>query len=119
VLVFLPLVSEWVLLHTYFDVRQIYGEGIRVERYVGKKTVVFSNGEEWHTGLGHTLFMALLCVLGWLLDVWVTRWVARRYAPSVWAKFPGGRGGAATRSVAPVTRRPPASSRDRTRRERV
>lgn len=82
-----PALSHWLLLHENYSSQQIHDEGLRVERFIGKTTVVFSNGDERPVGGWHTLFMMLLFFLWWLLDVWVTCRVARRFAPSVWAEF--------------------------------
>jgi hypothetical protein len=84
-----PAVSQWLALRTHFSGQQIRDENLRVERFVGKTRVVFSNGEERPVPRWHALVLAPLVLAWWLLDLWVTRWVARRFAPTVWAELPG------------------------------
>jgi hypothetical protein len=78
---------RWVVLHYHFDAGQIEEEGLRVERFVKPShAVVFANGEQCPIGTWPTLPCFVLVFSWWGLVGLITREVARRFAPFVWAE---------------------------------
>jgi hypothetical protein len=82
---------DWLILHLHCSLHQIYGEGVRVREIIRPNTVVFTNGARGPIGVWPNLIYGVLLFGWWILDVWITKRFARRFAPTVWAELPENR----------------------------
>lgn len=79
--------SRQVMSHAIYTPKEIRDGDIRVERLVGRRTAVFSNGDRRHFGFWTETAWVVMWLVGFLAAAGVVAIVSRRFLPAAHAEF--------------------------------
>lgn len=84
----ISLVYSWTTLFTHYDLGEIFGDGIRIQKFIrSEDAVVFTNGEKKLVGVLPKVVIALVFLVLTPLFFWPMCEFARRFTPRVWAEL--------------------------------